>query len=154
MKTLLIAALLLLCSWAIGFAQPQSMTFEEAKEIGIYDKLDSTYRGGIGSDSSQSIFKNVSQYTKSYQDFLGNLAAYLSKNNFKWGKQIRCFNKIYFSKEGKVDYFLYNFKEGQMTKQQEQQFAHLLATFIQNARFGLSASVPFAQCSPVKYEDK
>jgi hypothetical protein len=131
----------------------ESMTFKQAQKIGISQKLDSLYRGGIHSDSTKAVFKNQKAYIESYQKFMFQLADFLAKNNFKWGKQVRCFNKIYFSKQGTVDYFLYNFKEGEITPEQEKEFGNLIHKFIQQAKFGLKTDIQFAQCSPVKYTD-
>lgn len=150
MKLIYLLACLMLFFGANG---QQSMTFEEAKRIGIYEQLDSLYRGGLDSDSTKAVFKDSQQYIKHYQGFLNNLGGFLSKKGFKWGKSVRCFNKIYFSKEGKVAYFLYQFTGGQLSPTQEIAFGQLLSEFIQEASFGLSASVPFSQCSPVKYTD-
>ena len=150
MKTalLLIFILLNICT----FAQ-KSMTFKQAEKIGISQKLDSLYLGGIDSDSTKSIFRDQKAYIESYQQFIFQLGEFLKKNNFKWGKQVRCFNRIYFSKQGTVDYFLYNFKEGQITPEQENEFGNLVQKFIQKAKFGLKTDTQFAQCSPVKYID-
>lgn len=40
------------------------MTFKEATEIGIFQKLDSLYQGGIDSDSTKSLFKDQQAYMK------------------------------------------------------------------------------------------
>lgn len=144
--------LTILLLYTCAFAQ-KSMTFQEAEKIGISQKLDSLYHSGIDSDSTKSVFKDHKAYIESYQKFLFELGDFLKKNNFKWGKQVRCFNRIYFSKQGAVDYFLYNFKEGQITPEQERMFADLVKSFIQQAKFGLTPNKQFAQCSPVKYVD-
>ena len=129
------------------------MTFQQAEKMDLSQKLDSLYSGGIESDSTKSIFKDKNAYIEAYRQFIFELSDFLSKNNFKWGKQVRCFNKIYFSDKGTVDYFLYNFKEGQITSKQEKQFGGLLKKFVKTARFKLATSKQFAQCSPVKYSD-
>ena len=149
-KITFIITLILLNICAFG---QKSMTFKQAEKIGISQKLDSLYRGGIDSDSTKSIFKDQKAYIKSYQQFIFQLGDFLKKNNFKWGKQVRCFNRIYFSNQGTVDYFLYNFNEGQITPEQESEFGNLVQQFIQQARFGLKTDTKFAQCSPVKYTD-
>jgi hypothetical protein len=136
----------------VAFSQ-KGMTFQQAKDAELFNELDSLYHGGIDSDSTKSVFKDQEAYIKAYQQFMLDAGNFLAKNNFKWGKQVRCFNKIYFSKEGKVDYFLYNFREGQITPEQEQEFARLIQLFIQQAKFGLEGEMPFSQCSPVVYND-
>lgn len=145
--------LLMLLTFSFGTLAQQSMTFDQAVKKGIYKKLDSIYPGGIDSNPEKSLFKGQDAYIKSYQQFIYELSDFLKKNNFKWGKQVNCFNKIYFSKKGTVDYFLYNFKEGEITETQAKQFDKLLKKFVKNAKFSLPTETPFAQCSPVKYND-
>lgn len=139
--------------WPFLSQAQKSMTFQEAKRIGIFDELDKRYKGGISADSSEAIFTDQTQYTNAYQNFILGLGKHLKEHGFRWDKSVRCFNKVYFSPQGRVDYFLYNFKPGELTEQQELTFSKLLADYIQTAQFGLSAPVRFSQCSPVKYND-
>ena len=129
------------------------MTFKQAQDLGIANKLDSLYEGGINSDSTKAIFKNQAVYIESYQQFIEDLASFLAKNNFKWGKQVRCFNRIYFAPNGSVDHFLYSFSDGQISDEQNIAFSKLLEEFCKTAQFKLKADRPFAQCSPVRYND-
>ena len=151
MKKISITLFLFLCA-VCGFTQ-KSMQLEDAEKNEKFQKLDSLYKSGIHTDTTIAVFKNQEVYIAAYQEFIFQLADFLAKNNFKWGKEVRCFNKIYFSKEGTVDYFLYNFKEGQLSDEQKVIFATLLQRFIEDAQFGLKADVPFSQCSPIKYRD-
>lgn len=66
-----------------AFSQ-ESMIFKQVEKMGISQKLDSLYRGGIDSDSTKSVFKDQKSYIQSYQKFIFQLADFLSKNNFKW----------------------------------------------------------------------
>jgi hypothetical protein len=151
MKKISITLFLFLCA-VCGFTQ-KSMQLEDAEKNEKFQKLDSLYKSGIHTDTTIAVFKNQEAYIAAYQEFIFQLADFLAKNNFKWEKEVRCFNKVYFSKEGTVDYFLYNFKEGQLTDEQKATFANLLQRFIEDTKFGLQADVPFSQCSPVKYRD-
>ena len=131
----------------------QIMTFKKATEVGLSPKLDSLYLGGVDSDSTKSVFKDSKSYIEAYQKFIKDLSTFLAKNNFKWGKEVRCFNRIYFSEKGTIDYFIYSFKEGQLTPEQEVQFSDLLERFTKTAKFALQPTKQFAQCSPVRYND-
>lgn len=84
---------------------------------------------------------------------LTDLATYLSENNFKWGNTTKCFNKIYFQPNGTIDYFLYNFKSGEIDNSKEKEFQRLLNQFIASYKFSLSSQRKFSQCSPVTYMD-
>jgi len=131
----------------------KAMTFQEANEQNIrMTQLDSVYLSGIHSDSSLAVFKtNQDEYIEDYQKMLQNLGEYLKENNFFWDKPTNGFNRIYFDKNGKIDYFLYNFSPNQLTIEQEKRFKEILNKFIINYQFPLTAQTKFAQCSPVTY---
>lgn len=145
--------LFLLISHA-GLSQ-KVMTFSDAEKNGIrISNLDSIYLSAVHSDSTKSVFhRNQEEFIQSYQKMLQELGTFLKQNNFKWGKQTRCFNRIYFNKNGKVDYFVYKFSQGELTEEKEKQFQDLLLQFLQSYSFPLKSSSGFAQCSPVRYND-
>ena len=134
------------------FAQ-KAMTFEQAKEQGIrITYLDSTYKSGIHADTALAVFKkNPEAYTKTYERMLQEFGEYLKANNYEWLKPTKGFNRIYFNRTGKIDYFLYSFKPNQISVENEIKFGELLGQFIMTYQFPLRASVDFAQCSPVTY---
>lgn len=130
----------------------KAMTFDEATHQGIrISYLDSIYASGIQADSSLSVFKNQEEYIVTYQTLLHELGIFLHDNGFLWKKPTACFNRIYFSKNGKIDYFLYRFRPDQLTQEQQQAFKKLLNKFIRKYRFGLQGNKKFSQCSPVTY---
>jgi hypothetical protein len=151
MKNLFLT-LILSATTTFSFTQ-KALSFSQAKSLGIStDHLDSTYASGIHSDSTLSVFHNKQEeYIKAYQKLLQDLGNYLKKNNFIWEKPVKGFNRIYFNKDGKIDYFLYSFRPDQITAEQEKRFGELLSKFIKKYRFPLKADRPFAQCSPVTY---
>jgi len=136
----------------ICFGQ-KALHYEQAKKQGINVKeLDSLYASGIHTDENLSVFKgNTDKYTHSYQMLLQDLGKFLKKNNFNWEKTTRGFNRIYFDKSGKIDYFLFSFRPDQISPEKEEQFRKLLEEFISTYTFPLSADRNFAQCSPVTY---
>jgi hypothetical protein len=142
----------LICLCFSSFAQ-KVLTFKQAKEQGIrIEHLDSIYASGINADSSLSVFKNNQEnYIAAYQKMLQDLGNYLKENHFLWNKPTKGFNRIYFDKSGKIDYFLYNFRPEQLTVEEEIQFNELLQSFVSSFVFSLNADKKFAQCSPVTY---
>lgn len=151
MKTILTILTTLTLSY-LSYGQ-KAMTFNEAKEINIrISHLDSIYLSGIHSDTSLAVFKtNQDEYIAAYQKLLQDLGKYLITNHFLWDKPTKAFVRIYFDKNGKIDYFLYSFRPDQLTEEQEKRFGELLSEFIVDYRFSLTASTGFAQCSPVTY---
>ena len=154
MKTIIGLLALILSTELYG--QKIATSFKDAidnKGISI-EKLDEKYKSALHSDSTKAAFKGQEKkFTEGYISLLNDLSTFLKKNNFSWGKQTRCFNRIYMNKNGQVDYFLFNFKEGEIDQAKEEEFKKLLNKFIQTYEFPLKNTVDFAQCSPVKYSD-
>jgi len=141
---------------ANSYAQ-KVMTFQDAEKQGkSFQHLDSLYKSAVSSDIKLAVFKTKKQQEnlqKAYVLFIQSLASYLKANHFTWDKQVRCFNRIYFDKNGKVDYFLYNFPKNEITTEKEKEFARLLGLFVKDHKLTLTANEGFAQCSPIKYAD-
>lgn len=130
-----------------------AMSFEEAKMKGLdFQKLDSIYRPGVDDDSI-AVFKDKEEaYIKAYYGMLRDLSTFLNENDYHWGDQVKCFNRIYFDANGTVDYYLYDF-ETDLSPDKQDKFKELLNQFIINYKFSLSGEKQFAQCSPVNYRD-
>jgi hypothetical protein len=109
----------------------------------------------MGSDSVSAAIFGVGQdqYIKLYQEYLGELGRYLSDQGFEWERPRWCFNKIYFNEEGKVDYFLYNFRPGEITDEMAVEFQKHLENFVKVSEFPAKPHSAFSQCSPVTYVD-
>jgi hypothetical protein len=150
-----ILVLTTLLPWVL-YGQKIATTFQDAVEKGVsIEKLDESYMSAIHSDSTKAAFNGQEkQFIDGYVSLLSDLSTYLKQHNFKWEKATRCFNRIYFNKNGGIDYFLFNFKDGEIDRKKESEFKTLLGLFIQTYKFPLSSNVNFAQCSPVSYVDK
>ncbi len=146
---------LILISTSTTLTAQVVMTFQAADKKGVtIEKLDSLYKSGMHSDSTKAVFWNKEdEFINAYSKTLQDLAQYLHDNKFKWGKETSCFNRIYYNKNGHIDYFLYNFGKKQITKEKQIQFEVLLNQFIKSYQFPMTAAVNFAQCSPVRYRD-
>ncbi len=155
----LFSSWLLFCN--LVFSQRLALSIEQAKRHGIsIEKLDSAYKSAVHSDTSQAVFKSSEEQKglqKAYIQLLQDFNLFLKAYNFIWTQKTKCFQRIYFSADGHIDYFIYNFNlksvapEGQLSPALETQFNFLLSQFIQNYIFGISAKEKFAQCSPTAY---
>ena len=139
-----------------GLCQKKGLSFSEAAKIGItIQHLDSIYLSGLHVDSLKAVFSSTLFDTvqKSYIYTIKQFSKYLSSKGFKWEKGTRCFNKIYFSAQGEIDYFLFNFAPGQIEQNKEIEFERLLNEFIKSYKFPLSGKNGFSLCSSVMYAD-
>lgn len=153
MKMLLLFLTVLLP--VLTYGQKVAATFKNANEMGIsIEKLDETYKSALHADSTKAAFhRREKEFYAGYVSMLKELNNFLHENNFSWGKATRCFNRIYLNKDGGIDYFLFNFSQGEIESAREKEFGLLLEKFIQTYQFPLKNDVSFAQCSPVKYSD-
>ena len=147
----------ILISTVSSNAQNKALTFKQAELEGkSYIHLDSLYKSAIHSNEELAVFKSQKEQLevqKAYQSLIFDLSKFLSESNFRWGKTTKCFNRIYFNKKGKIDYFLYSFPEGEITNEKEREFSRLLNIFVKKKKIQLNAKEKFAQCSPIKYND-
>jgi hypothetical protein len=97
------------------------MTFQQAEKSGVRaSKLDSVYPSGLHVDSTQSVFHHQQdEFIAAYQKMLQDLGKYLKANGFTRGKPTAGVNRIYFNGKETIDYFLYNFKKGEITEEKE-----------------------------------
>ncbi|MGC4020710.1 MAG: hypothetical protein QM734_01595 [Cyclobacteriaceae bacterium] len=124
----------------------------QKKNINV-EALEKKYKSAITTPSSESVFKEE-ELQPAYSKLLQDLGKFLSKNNFKWERKVKCFQRIYFNNDGTIDYFIFNFlgkPEDQPSSEKQIQFGKLVNQFVQDYKFPLSAKVKFAQCSPTTY---
>jgi len=143
-------------------SQSKVFSVEEAKKIGInIEKLDLEYKSAVHVDSTKAVFRTEAQQQKlqeSYIKLLQDFGSFLNKNNFKWESKTKCFQRIYFAPNGKIDYFIYNFKlknvlpENLISEEKQKEFERLLKLFVKDYTFFTSANEKFAQCSPTSYQ--
>jgi hypothetical protein len=151
-------ALIMLITVHLSYGQHIALTFQETEKHGIsIQHLDSIYKNAVNSDTALAIFKTDTEQEKlqqSYTRLLKDLASFLSKNNFKWEKKTPCFNKVYFNKDGAIDYFLYFFRgnaEDNPSELKQKEFQRLLSLFIKDYKFALTANTKFTQCGGAVY---
>lgn len=133
------------------------MTFQEMEKNGIsMTKLDSIYPNATHADKNLGVFKGKKEekFSKAWVDFYTELMTYFGKNGLIWGKQTYCFNKIYFSKEGKVAYWFFNFKQADNIPQEKQEtYSKLLKEFSNKYQIKIKSKSNFSQCASVDFID-
>ena len=139
-------------------SQPLAITFQEAESKGIYIRvLDSLYLSAVHVDSTLAVFKTPEEQSRVHAEYvrlLQSLGDFLSANNFEWEKPAACFNRIYFSPGGNIDYYVFNFRgkpEDKPSPEKEKEFTRLVNLFIQDFKIDLRAHRKFAQCSPTTF---
>ena len=135
---------------------PYVQTISLAEKDGITIRhLDSAYPSAVHIDSTKAVFTGAKadSLMAAYQAFLQGLGGYLKENNFKWEHPTRAWNRIYFSGDGSVDYYLFDFKTP-VTDERQARFKELFKAYAQTHKIGISAPTKFAQCSGVVDQDQ
>lgn len=147
-----------LCTNGQEFQTPYVGSVKRAQEEGIHiEQLDSMYRSAVNvADSSLAVFKTREMSDSligSYQKFLKGLGKYLRENHFEWGKETKCWNRIYFNADGRVDYYLFDFKTD-VADEKTERFKKLFKSYASTHKINISAAVNFAQCGHVTFRDQ
>jgi hypothetical protein len=156
MKKLFLFISMLLGPLIAAQAQKLVSTFRQAEGTAYaMQKLDAQYKSAVHSDSSQAVFKGEEEkkLIAAYQKLLQEVGKHLTDNGFKWDKPTRCFNRFYFSKDGSIDYYLFNINPQEADSQKQAEFQQLMSQFIQGHTLQIQGPVKFSQCSPVVYKD-
>lgn len=138
----------------LTYGQKMATSFKKAIDSGVsVQKLDEAYQSALHEDSTKAAFRGrEKEFINAYTSMLTDLQKHLANNQFTWGQSTRCFNRVYFNSNGGIDYFLFDFKNLPVEKQND--FERLLGSFIKTYQFPVTNTVNFAQCSPVSYVDK
>ncbi|AUC14107.1 hypothetical protein BTO06_02550 [Tenacibaculum sp. SZ-18] len=124
--------------------------FEELKEL----KLDDYYVNLLNPKfSKKEDFKGV---LKSWGDFHNKVNEVLVANDFSWeipDSSITVVNKIYFNKYGKVNYFLVNVRNENVTNEVKNKYISLLNSHLDELSIELKREGQFSQCGKVKYKN-
>lgn len=156
----LLYSVLIIASFSCNENQ-KGLTIQEAERNGIlFDSLNIIYKSAVSVDTSRAVFKVDADIEKAhiaYQNLLNDFGKFLTKNNFKWPFSTTCFQKVYFSKDGTIDYFLFNFlgePPYEVTVDQELKFKNLLNEFIKGYSYPVTANMKYSQCGTVVYGSK
>ena len=152
-----------LLSNLVSFGQHIAFMIKDADKVGIsMYKLDSIYQSAVNIDTSKAVFKTDSDQEEmfnAYQKLLQDWGKFLRKNNFIWEIETKGFNRVYFNKDGTIDYFAYNFPTSNLqapvkgiSEDKVKEFDRLLNIFISSYKISMSAKVKFVQCSGTKYQ--
>ena len=130
------------------------MSIEAYHAIGKLSDLDTLYQSGVDADSTRAAFGDrQEEFIRNYSAFYKELDKYLSGHNFTWEDTTRCFNKLYFHPDGRVDKYLYGFR-GSVPQEKQQRFEELATAFLKDYRFPMTNAVPFRQCGPCTFVPK
>ncbi|TND07961.1 MAG: hypothetical protein FD123_2769 [Bacteroidetes bacterium] len=149
--------LFLSCGSLFTVKAQQCMTFQELnKNENRMAKLDSLFPSAVAGDTANKIFpgKLQQEFQAAWGNYFSGLFQYLADNGLVWGEQTYCFNKIYFSPDGSVQYWLFNFRQAdRIHPDLQDQYHALITSYSKTHKIKIKAGSFFSQCASVDFID-
>jgi hypothetical protein len=148
-----LSVILIFLGFSVASTAQVAISMADAQAAGIdVNKLEHSYTPALNPDSAKAAFVgHTKEFVNAYRQMLGDIGAYLGSNNFFWEKQTHFTNRIYFKADGHVDYYLFAFKDKDISATKETQFKNLMNQFIKTYKFPLACKVDFSEASPVTF---
>ncbi len=143
----------ILFSLTVAYASAQQgITLRDAQKEGIgSNELDKTYINALSTvETSVTGEKKDEVLLAAWKKLLNDLRVFLKKNDFEWKEDASCLNKVYFTPEGKIAYFLYDVPS--LDEKDQAEFKRLLNVFIKDYTFGYTTKKQFTQCGSTKFK--
>ncbi len=137
------------------------MTHARAAESGINeDSLLSVYlpafeidtlTGGFTKNSMIQSQNQMVGFVLSWRQFLSDIGAEMLEQHFDWDKIYDGHCVVYFSADGTVDYFLYNYIGEKPPESTQRAFEQVLERYVAKNKIGYFGSRKFKQCGGVRF---
>jgi len=116
--------------------------------------LDSTYTNLL--DPRNVTADEYKLVAASWAKFHKNLSHFIKEEKFKWevsDSTITIMNRIYFDKNGTIDYYTFKIKNPSVTDEKIVEYKRVLQKFSKNVKLDLNRDENYAQCGKIKYKN-
>ncbi|OZV68175.1 hypothetical protein [Winogradskyella aurantia] len=124
------------------------LAFNEFSKLNLDDKcvnlLDPT-------NTSEAERKSV---INSWSNFHKNVTRFLKEEKFDWevaDSTISIYNRIYFDKNGNINYYVFNINNPSITEEKKAEFENVLLKFSKDVQLDLQRNQAFSQCGKTTY---
>lgn len=117
-------------------------------------ELDKHYRNLLIPQNSTK--EEYAEVAKTWRDFHRQIGKIVKENNFSWNvkdSSISVFNRIYFTKNGEVDYYMFKVLNKNVSEEKKAAYEKLLAKHISKVKIDLKRENQYAQCGKVRYQN-
>ncbi|MDY2586817.1 hypothetical protein [Winogradskyella aquimaris] len=91
---------------------------------------------------------------ESWSNFHKKIISFLKEEDFSWevpDSTISIYNRIYFDKNGRVNYYVFNINNPSISELKKEEFKNTLSKFSKEVHIELRRDEEFAQCGKTKY---
>ena len=124
------------------------LAFGEFNQLNLDDKCVNLLDPRNTSDAEREAVIN------SWTNFHKKVNEFLEEENFSWevpDSTISIYNRIYFDKNGNVNYYVFNINNPSITEDKKTEFENVLMQFSKNVKLELQRDQEFSQCGKTKY---
>lgn len=124
------------------------IAYNELKEM----NLDSAYINLL--DPRNVTEAEIKIVAESWSEFHKNVSQFIKEENFKWevpDSTITIQNRIYFGKNGTIDYYLFKIKNPSVSAEKRAEYEKVLQKFSEEVKLDLNRDKKYAQCGNIKY---
>ncbi len=112
--------------------------------------LDSLYPSALNGDSTKAVFQtNQAEFIEQYKQLVQQFGKFQKQNGLNFEPSKRFFHRLYFNESGKLDYYLFKFKDGLITEIEQKLFEKNSELFFKTYQFPIKTKTKFAQCCTV-----
>jgi hypothetical protein len=115
--------------------------------------IEANYTDALYTDPTKAAFAGQGhEFASAFRGMTIAFSHYLKKNQPFEKKYFTFYSRVYFSADGKIDYFFYKLYPLTLNKDEAAIFKKSLSEFIKTYKFPMTAKVAFAQYSPVSID--
>ena len=135
-------------------AEPIVISFDDKPAFADFTKLNLDDKCVNLLDPRNTPAAERESVVNAWSTFHKKVNTYLTEQNFSWevpDSTIRIYNRIYFDKNGNVNYYVFNINTPSVSEAKKAEFQRLLKMFSKDVQLGLKREEQYAQCGSIKY---
>jgi len=133
---------------------PTIVNFDDKLAFGDFKKLNLDDKCANLLDPRNTAEDERTSVINSWSSFHKKVTVFLEQENFKWeipDSTISIYNRIYFNKNGTINYYVFNINNPSVTAEKKAEFEKVLEKFSRDVKLDLKREQEFAQCGKTRY---
>lgn len=121
--------LTLFLSPSLGLSQEVIYLGDVKDSQNVIETLDEDYADAGHPDTSIALF-SMKELSPAWREILTDLNTHLIDQGLNWESPLKIWNRIYFSKDGSIEYYVYNFRNEALDKRGKTSFMKRLKNLL------------------------
>ncbi|MCA0131712.1 hypothetical protein [Winogradskyella alexanderae] len=134
--------------------EPNIINFDDKLAFADFSKLNLDEKCVNLLDPRNTSKTERERVIKSWSNFHKKINKFMKEEGFSWevpDSTISIYNRIYFDKNGTVNYYVFNINNPSISELKKAEFKNVLSKFSKEVHIELQRAGQFAQCGKTKY---